>query len=262
MKAETIHALALISLRALADYDPFEFQRTTDLSKSQVDDRIQNLVKQHQGEPEFDELQRQLNRLNFAERETDSQVASTYFLRQISLSCLQGAQALAIGHHRTAESLPRQGGSETLENAPGLEDQLSSGPDEYLRLGVMRLLRDLQGYKAMFKYSWREHEIDCVLQPPNDETPSILIDFKTRIDSVEYAQMAFARLLRLASGWGRSFLFGILTIHLNPKLAHSASRLFQEKYRGRAFLLTYDASRNEFAHESAGELLHAARRQT
>jgi hypothetical protein len=166
-----------------------------------------------------------------------------------------------MGHHRTAEPLPPQEGFKTSENTPGLEDQLSSsGPDEYLRLGVMRLLRDLQGYKAMFNYHWRDHEIDCVLQPPNDETPAVLIDFKARIDSVEQAKMAFARLHRLAAGWARSTLFGILTIQLDPKLAQSASRQFPEKYQGRAFLLTYDSLRNEFARESAGELLHAVRR--
>jgi hypothetical protein len=252
VKAETVHAFALIGLRALADYDPTEFKRSTDLSKRHLDDRIGDLFEKVREEPEFDELQLEMHQLNFLDRESESQVASAFLLRQISLACLQRAQALAIGYHRENGPSVREDSLPDLRRAQVEQGQGLSRTDEYLRLGVMRLLRDLPQYGPWFNYRWKDHEIDCVLQPLIDEVPTILVEFKLILETSQRVQEALRQLRRASAGWDKSTLFVILTVGPNPELLGT-------KLDSRTFLLIYDPERDEFSYESAGRLVHATR---
>jgi hypothetical protein len=219
VRAETIYAFAMTGLRALAEYDPIEFTRSTDLSKRHLDDRIASLIQELRDEPEFDELQRQTSQLNSVERDSESPVAAAFLLRQISQTCLQRAQALAIGYRRTTG--PSDRARILPERVPAPQGQAFSGHEEYLRLGVMRLLRDLPEYTTLFNYRWRDYEIDCVLQPINDGAPPVLIEIKTRIQSVQQAREAFRKLHRVGAGWDKSTLFGLLTIKLDQEILQS-----------------------------------------
>lgn len=252
MKAETVHAFALIGLRALAEYDPTEFNRSTDLSKRRLDDRITELITQVKDEAEFDELQRQISQLTSVELDLENQVASTFLLRQISLSCLQRAEGLALGYHRDVGPSDREARPRNWTNAEPVQGIAFSEHNEYLRLGVMRLLRDLPQYNALFDYHWKHHEIDCVLRPLNHEAPTVLVEFKLRLKSVKEVQETFRRLRRAGAGWDKSTLFLILTI--GP--SHWLSDI---KLDGRNFLVIYDPERDEFSYESAARLVQAMR---
>lgn len=259
MKAETVHALALIGLRALAEYDPIEFRRSTDLSKGHLDDLIEGLLEGVHDEVDFGDLRREVDQLRSVERESQSQVASAFLLRQISVSCLERAQALAIHYRSTIGPFAHGESLGVQENAPVSVDQRLSKHEENLRLGVMRLLRDLPEYSAMFNYRWRHREIDCVLRPVYDGSPAILIEFKQKMQSEQRVREAFRRLHQAGAGWGKSTLFGILTTSPSEELFDSWMKLVPVKLRQRTFLLTYDVEQNEFSRQSASRLIHAVR---
>lgn len=252
MKAETVHAFALIGLRALAEYDPTEFNRSTDLSKRRLDDRIRDLIAQVEGEAEFHELMRQMHELTSVEVDVENQVASTFLLRQISLACLQRAEGLALGYHREIGPSDREGPARDWSNAEPAQGITFSEHNEYLRLGVMRLLRDLPQYNALFNYQWKHHEIDCVLRPLNHKAPTALVEFKLRLESARQVQETFGQLRRASAGWDKSTLLVILTIGLSEGLLDT-------KLDGKNFLLIYDPERDEFRYQSAARLVRAMR---
>lgn len=262
MKPETVHALALIGLRALAEYDPIEFRRSTDLSKGHLDNRIEGLLGEVHNEGDLYDLRRQLDQLRSVERESENQVASAFLFRQISVSCLQRAQALAIAYQSTAGPFAHGGSQGVQENASVSVDRRFSKHEENLRLGVMRLLRDLPEYAATFNFRWRHREIDCVLQPVEDGSPAILIEFKQTMRSKQRLRDAFRQLHEAGAGWGKSTLFGIITASPNEELFDIWTELVPPKLRQRTFLLTYDVERNEFSHQSANTLLYAVRQSS
>jgi hypothetical protein len=184
-------------------------------------------------------------------------VASAFLMRQLSQSCLQRAQALALGYHNTTRPLAWE--DRLPERVPISQGKSFSGHDEYLRLGVMRLLRDLPDYRALFNYRWKDYEIDCVLQPLSDSVPAILVEFKMRIQTVQQARDALRKLHRVGAGWDKSTLFGLLTINLGQELPQPIGKLVPSRLAARTFLLIYDAERNEFSRQSASQLIHANR---
>lgn len=261
MRPEAIHAFALLSLRALAEYDPVELRRNTDLSKRQIDERIEELINELDDDPEANELRHEIEQLFLVENEGENPVTAAFLLRQIASACLQRAQISAMNYQRTAE---RSASAETairVQHEPVSAPQPSSIHEEYLRLAVMRLLRELPEYEALFEYRWKDHEIDCVLQPRGGDGPAVIVEFKLRLETDRQAKDAFSKLQRLAIGWPKSTLFAVLTsaIGAGSLQGDAIHRGAGERLRGRTFLLIYDSERNEFARESAGRLLHTIR---
>ena len=262
MRAQAIHAFALLSLRALAEYDPVELRRNTDLSKRQIDERIKDLINQLGDDPEASELRREADQLFLVENESENPVTAAFLLRQVASACLQRAQISAINYHRSAAP------SVSAERAVRVQHEPVSGPqagpihEEYLRLAAMRLLRDLPEYEALFEYRWKDHRIDCVLQPRGGNGPAVLVEFKLRIENDRQAKDAFKQLQRFAVGWPKSTLLAVLTSAIGA--GSQGESLHRpggtgESLRGRSFLLVYDTERDKFARESAGGLLQAIR---
>ena len=98
-----------------------------------------------------------MHQLTSVELDLENQVASTFLLRQISLACLQRAEGLALGYHREVGPSDREERPWDWSNDEPVQGIAFSKHDEYLRLGVMRLLRDLPQYMASFNYRWKDH---------------------------------------------------------------------------------------------------------
>jgi hypothetical protein len=262
VRPEAIHAFALLSLRALAEYDPVELRRNTDLSKRQIDERIENLIIQLDDDPEVGELRREADQLSGVENESENAVTAAFLARQIASACLQRAQISATRYQRTTERSVSAERDVRVQHEPVSVPKASSVHEEYLRLAVMRLLRDLPEYEALFEYRWKDRQIDCVLQPRGGDGPTVLVEFKLRIENDRQTKNAFNQLQRLAAGWPKSTLLAVLTSaigaagSLQGEGPHRPGAI-AERLRGRTFLLVYDTERNEFARESAGGLLHA-----
>ena len=260
MNDEVIHAYALIGLRALAEYDFNEFKRSTDLTKGRLDDRINELLGQTHGQ-EREDLNRQLDQLESIRHESENQVAAAFLLRQISLACSQRAQALAVGYQREAELGVRESRRGIAEYAPSFHDRPSSRHDEYLRLGVMRLLQDFPQYSASFEYKWRDTRIDCVLMSLDDEDPPLLIEFKLRLDTRRQLDEAFRQLRRVGTGWAKSTVFVVLTVDSDSEIVDSQKEQTDFGLGARAVLLIYDPERNEFSRQGVERLFHTLPRR-
>ena len=122
----------------------------------------------------------------------------------------------------------------------------------------MRLLRELPPYTPIFHHPWKGQEIDCVLQPPVDEYPPILIEFKLKTPSRAAARDVVRQLRQLVSGWSKETLVALIAVELNAEDAmDSWRRLIPAKYAKRMFWLYYDVERDEFTRESEYPLLEA-----
>jgi hypothetical protein len=259
MNAETVHAFALLGLRALADYDASEFQRTTDLSRRDLDRRIDFLLEQIRDEAELHELRRQVDDLRRIVDEAESQTALSFLLRQMSVANLQHAQSLAMRYTRVSDArghvqitVP-----ETRESL-GVDDS-TSNQESYLRLAIMRLLRELPEYTAKFNFRWKRTEIDCLLEPSTEDYPYVLIEFKPQLWSDAVARQALQSLRRAGSGWGSGALFVLIVLDFDSRLREQARKFIPTKLANKTFVLQYDVEHNEFFHESEGPLLRAVR---
>ena len=250
MTPETIHLFALLGVRALADYDPAEFRRTCDLSTRQVDEKIDRLLasaKDTQNHQLVAEAETHLEQLRAIERDADSQTELTFLLRQLSVACLQRAQQTALSYSRTVGPRAREPRMPNRDTS-SLGRPHHESPDEYLRLGIMRLLRDLPGYTPVFEYPVRGQEIDCLLEPADSSLPVIFIEGKTSLRSLGVARAAVTQLVVLCLD-GEDGDAAVLVSDIVPRLYRDWQDEFEDH------LLVYDSEVNEFAKEGGAELV-------
>lgn len=241
---DAVHLYALISLRALADYDPYEFRRSTDLTRREVDDRIQAALegaRYHGDERLLTDAGQRLDDLRALEATGESPAALSYLLRQVSNSALERAYQLALRQAQSGETrraaFTRSGGPK-----PSIQPKAPAGTElEFLRLAVMRLLRDLPNYEARFDYLSRNLEIDCLLQSRAEGEPPVLIEAKAHLKTGTAVQAALATLKKLTAGWGRGVIGVILTMSISEE-----ARTVMYRFRGKYFVLTFDPESNEF----------------
>jgi hypothetical protein len=253
MMPEAIHLFSLIGVRALADYDPVEFRRTTDLSKREIDERIEHtlarLTMEEQGIAQ--ELRSRTRELREIEAGAQSQTELSYLLRQLASSCLQRAQQLAFAYSRSDEAKTNQTTYVARANLGGAATSVPR-EEEYVRLGVMRLLRELPQYQPKFEYPVRGTQLDCFLEPSDARLPVILIEAKTRLFSEQQWKRAVQLLKGAATGWGKKAITAVLTTTVSPDLSDRANRA-----PGRtAYLLVYDPESNQFT-QGADSLIAA-----
>ncbi len=251
MRAETINLFALISIRALADYDAPEFRRATDLSKGELDERIRILFDQISGdEPLVSMAREQLQALRSAELEAQSQTELLFLLRAMSHSSLERAQQLALRYSReqnkAAAKLLRIPNRSLAGDVGGVGQEL-----EYLRLGVMRLLRDLPGYIPRFDYRLKNIRIDCFLEPNTDGRP-ILVEAKMLIGSRAEAQKKVHNLKTATASLGSNTLSVLLA-------AGGAGEVYElpQWPDKKFFLLSYDPESNEFSADQLDAFIRA-----
>ncbi len=256
MMPETIHLFGLIALRALADYDPIEFKRTTDLSRRELDRRIDSLLSASvtsEGNADVDQIRRRLHELWSIETEAESQVEQNFLLRSLGKSSLEYALRLALEYSRTARARPR---SEILSDKYSTDVADRSHPKsrerDLLRLGVMRLLRELPDYVPRFDYRVQGREIDCFLESVAPYQPVIFIEAKTSLSSLRQVKNASEQLKTVAASWGK----GVLTVLLTANATMDVRHMWYEIYPG-SYLLQYDPETNEFIAQDASSIVAA-----
>lgn len=199
MNAEEIHLYGLIGLRALAEYDPPEYRRAVDLSKQQLERKIELSLRFIENQ-ELEELYAKLRAIIDS---TENQLEMTYLLQNIyaSTSLTAHFHALQQRHDQLAdlEELASEF-SESYELEPAL---VMSSAEELTKLSVMALLRRLREYVPVFNLRIREIEVDCVLKPKLESLPVIVIETKSRFRHAEQIDMTLKRLKTVMSAYGR-----------------------------------------------------------
>jgi hypothetical protein len=252
MTPESIELISLIGLRALADYDLAEFARVTDMSKRQLDERIERgltVLRPLDEHPITREAQARFEELREIEGESQTHTELNFLLRQLSQSCLQRAQQLALAYSRTAA--PRQRPSSSIVDSvmPAPFESRLHVESEYLRLAVMRLIRDLPEYVAMFNYRIKNREVDCFLVSRAVDTPAIIVEAKRTINSRRHFEDAVRQLKQVAAGWGKSAIFVIVTTAILREAMQGAT------LKGPVHVLVYDTEHDEFVGEGAQRLV-------
>ena len=125
---------------------------------------------------------------------------------------------------------------------------------EFVRLGVMRLLRELPEYEAAFEYPVRGKTIDCFLKPHASDHPVIFVEAKITLRSLRRAREAVAQLRRAAAGWGRKAVTVLLAGSVEEAVQYNWPQMFSGSH-----LLRYDIERNDFVGEGVQEIVSAVR---
>ena len=244
---------ALLGLRALAEYDPAEYARATDSSKIELDSRINSLFE-GLGNRQTEnvllvELASKHSQLTALTNETRGRNAAIFLLKQLHVSCLERAQQLSLLYE--PEPRPREVSRSTLFSErnkfdPRDKDERSEH-EEFLRLATMRLLRELPRYSASFEVLTPKTQIDCMLNPPSDDLPMIVVEARMRLRESD-ADRVIKLLKRSVSAWGKRALGTLICATIDPLLW---DRPIQ---KDRVFILEFDVESNAFRGQGAGEL--------
>jgi hypothetical protein len=233
MNPEIIRLLGLISLRALAEYDPPEYRRSADMSKRQLDARIRSLLSEVDN-PECVQLYESLNHIiDFSE----SPLELSFLLRQIYVASFGRAQYYSLQRSRIEKSseyreISRREYSQEIPHRRGISEG-----DELIRLSTMLLLRDLRDYSYSFQRRLGEAEVDSVLEPELRGMPHILVqaaasgrEFEVKVES-----------LRKAMAVIRGRVVGVIVTEATPAEQDS------ESLGENIYLLRFDVRKNQFA---------------
>ncbi len=158
MSPELVQFFILTGLRALVEYDPAEYRRMTDLSKSEIDRKLNELV-QLVADTEAKELHQSL-------RNAISEIANPeqlrFFLTQTYNTAIQKAQYQAMLYIKT-DKMEVPTWSQIDVTSVKIQSRLSTQPDrDFTRLAVMRLLRIIPNYTPLFEYRLQNARLDCV----------------------------------------------------------------------------------------------------
>ena len=176
MTAEEVRLLGFIGLRALAEYDPPEYRRVSDISKRQLDLRIRDILPEVNSE-ECTEL---YNSLNNIVDSLESPLELTYLLRQIYIASTNKAQyySLQISRQEKASSYEQSIEGEARPAFSNAHQDVINEGDELIRLSTMLMLRELHDYSYDFHRHIGEVTIDCVLEPKLPDLPFIFVEAK------------------------------------------------------------------------------------
>ena len=260
MDADVIQLYSLIGLRALADYDAPEYRRVTDLSRNELDGKIRQLQASLSAsdEPMLTEIRSRLSELDLIQGESRSQTELSFLLKQLSNSCLQRAQQLALLQGRSTRSEdahtrpPRTLSSDTERTTP-----FPSGTEDFVKLAAMRLLRTLPPYFAEFNVRLKDVEVDCILRPADSRLPVVFIEAKIALRNYDVLKKALIQLRKASAGWGKGALQVVLTTAVDPSLDLPTI----EDQPGSPYLLIYDQESNEFVSATGEPRLASAIRR-
>jgi hypothetical protein len=255
MNADLGALFAFISLRALGEHDPVEYARATDASRRELDDEIdrllQDLRKTEADSSEVRDAAFSIAWLREIERFGESRTELLYALRQLHMASLQRAQQIAIVLSERGRNEP----SGARRSPAGLSDRPAasiSPPNERLRLGVARLLRELREYTPTYEYASIPGILECVLEPDpfSAERPTIIIKgggMETEGD----ARRAMATLRSYLRFWDK----GTLGVILSEKIGKPLGAILDG---ATVFVLEYDVESDHLSGDRLNELIGAA----
>ncbi len=242
MNAEAIHALCLMGLRAMSEYDPVEYRRTTDLSKRDIDTKIQQLLNSSKN----DEVSRLYSLLTDIQTFTGTPEELNFKLRQLNSSCFQLAQHFASIYARSKDKpLSRPTSLEAIALSYP-KQQSASEHDELIKLGVMLMLRELKNYQPQFEYKAPNARVDCLLVPEDSSMPHIVIEAKTYIRTNENFKQIRLQLSKTLKYWGKNTV-GVILCGGVARAAKILDLLKEDTGRSRSYiiyLLIFDSRNN------------------
>ena len=246
MKAEEIHLLGLRGLRALAEFDPAEYLRSTDLSIGDLENKINLLL----GDADNSECRESYDELMNAKKISKTHAELTLFLQQIYASTTGKARYRSRQWNRqqVQQTYAQTGGDYSVANAWHRQERGAGDADELVRLSGMRMLRELRGYSYTFHRHFGDGEIDSVLEPSSPELPPVLIEAELVLRSPAQIEQATSRLHRAMSLGGSRAVGIIVTGNLAPGVGE---KCLDE----RTFLLFFDLRENEFGGSGLNALL-------
>lgn len=246
MNTQEIYLLGLIGLRALAEYDPSEYKRSTDMSKRELDRQIEFTLKRTES-PEGQNLYNEMREMIDT---TESPIELSSLLQQIYISSFRKAQYYALQYSKqqtTERSRDLPISSHELVYQP--EQRIGrSGEDELIRLSVMLLLRRLPEYTYSFNQHLKHIEVDCVLEPQLTELPHILIQAKSQIVNQKQLATIAKQLKSVMSVYGKKTI-GIIVMEYRP------IELSLEMLGANLYLLFFDLRKNQFIGEDFDRLI-------
>jgi len=240
MNPQEIYLFGLIGLRALAEYDLPEYNRSTDMSKRELERQIE-LVLEKIDSPEAESL---FNDMKIIIDTTESPIELSFLLQQIYMSSSRKAQYYSLRYSRQQSAEKSQDFPISYhESRYEPETHISvSHEAELVRLSVMLLLRHLPEYTPLFNLHFKNIEIDCVLEPQLTELPYIVVEAKSRIVNLKQLDIATKQLKSAMSAFGRKTV-GIIVLE-NPLLEYNREILGKNMH-----LLFFDARKNQFIGE-------------
>lgn len=237
MNTQEIHLFGLIGLRALAEYDPTEYKRATDMSRAELDKQIQlalEKAKSPEGENLYAEMRKVLDT-------TESPVELSFLLQQIYISSFRKAQYYSLQYSKQ-QSTEKTRDLPISYHEPVYQSEKHAGAsrgDELVRLSVMLLLRHLPEYTYLFNQHFNNIEVDCVLEPQLAELPHIVIQVKSQLIN----QKQFETMVRQLKSVMR--VFGKKTIGLII-LENLSVEYNREALGANIYLLLFDVRKNQF----------------
>lgn len=246
MNELNIQLYSLIGLRALAEFDSTEYRRATDISKRDLEMKINELLKlseESDARTKYDELKN-------IEYTAESNSELNFLLKQIYSYCFQKAQHLSL---RFTRDNPDKNINSFQQKEYFKEGNLTSRKivreNEFLKLGVMRLLQIIDGYDPQFEYKWKNHRIDCILNPIREGLPLIVIETKLDLRSSTRISMAINQLKSYLRFWGNKSI-GVLLTSPMPEIQNKIRDIQADNI----FLLMYDVEKNDFVGEDIYKL--------
>lgn len=249
MKDQEIYILGLIGLRALAEFDPPEYRRSTDLSIGDLEYRIESFLEDHVDTFECRDLYK---KLMSARKISKTPLELTFFLQQIYSASIGKAQyhSLQRTRQRATERRAESVDEHRVSDARAMEERGASENDELIRLSAMQMLRHLRDYSYTFRRRLGDIEIDCVLEPSSSALSLVLIKAHPVLRSHAQFEQLISLLKRAMSLIGLRVVGVIIT---EMYLVEVDRGLLED----RMFLLRFNVQRNEFEGPGFGELLEA-----
>jgi hypothetical protein len=252
MNTQEIHLLGLIGLRALAEYDPPEYKRSTDMSKRELERQIESILKKNdslEGRGLYNDMKTVIDT-------TESPIELSFLLQQIYISSFRKAQYYSLQYSRQ-QSTERSRDLSDSYREPSYQPEKYLGvshEEELIRLSSMLLLKYLPEYTQLFKQHFKDIEIDCVLVPQLPELPHIVIEAKAQIINKKQLETIVKQLKSVLSAFGKKTI-GIIILENN-------SVEFNREILGKnVYLLFYNVRKNQFVGEELYSLVERIRGQ-
>ena len=237
-----IQVFGLVAMRALAEFDPVEYRRATDVSRLALDQRIRQLNDVHQNFEAFIYYARMMGIINAGTNE----VSNDFLLRQIYASCIAIAQFNAV--------LAGKNGDLQYANIDLAEEQSSkenvrefTSGGERLHVSVMKILQVLRHYNPVFNNSLMNRRFDCVLEPILPDYPFIIVETK-KISGKVRSINTDIKILGDGLRWLNQNALGIIIVPPHPRYADVEAS-------GNIFVLQFNLSKNTFVGGGLSRLL-------
>ena len=242
MKLTEIQFCGLVALRALAEFDPIEFRRVTDMSRRDLDTKIRKLQSDNVESEGFRYYKQILGLLETSHNEQ----ANQFPMRQIYMGCNAIAQYNSLTERRIEAAVDVEL-NENVKVYASVGLRIAAQGDELLRLSVMRLLRILRSYRPSFHNKVGRHYVDCLLEPVDQQLPFVIIETKRLSSDSGKNKTAWEDLNQSMTIYGHDTLGIIVTdSRLGQSIIETPNKIF---------VLEYSLNNNEFVGRGIVELL-------